>query len=193
MIRHWFYILLLALPLVVGCAQTSITTVPEYTLRDPGMNYMQFLYKAEALIAENFPEWYVEDVKRELVFDNPDMRFASVSKEEDGTFIMHIFEMSWDLCTVEDLASVLLHEYVHIKIWDDLLDQIPGDTAPANWCRAAVHEMTAYGTELQQRKVNVTAAMRMSTRMGYIMSYERGHVFCSSEIMEGFSHPEAMP
>jgi len=152
------------------------------------MNYTEFLARAEKMVAEKYPEWYVEGIQRALVFNNPDIRFASVSKQEDGTFVMYIYEQSWDLCTVEDLASVLLHEYVHIKIWNDLEDQIPGDGVAA-FCRAAVHEMTAYGTELRQTRIKTTSAMRSSTRMGYALAYGEGSMYCSSEIMKGFSRP----
>lgn len=140
--------IIVALLLVGGCA----TWQPHYTLRYPDMTYFEFLSQADALVAENFPQWYTKNVQKELRFGKLNGRYASIKEEKNGTLVMFIYKLSWDLRTVEDLASVLLHEYVHIKIWNDLEDQIPGDDV-AVWCRAAVHEMTAYGTELRQTRI----------------------------------------
>jgi len=178
MIRLWGIVL--ALLLVVGCA----TSQPHYTLRHPGMGYMEFLDRAELQVMEKFPQWYVLDVNRELNFDEQNGRFASVKKQEDGTFTMYIYESSWDLCTVEDLALVLLHEYVHVKIWDDLEESIEDE-----FCRAAVHELTAYRVELNQTKIKGTGAMIFGTRYGYAHNYSMATMYCPKELIQEFAEP----
>jgi hypothetical protein len=178
---------LLASLLLVGCAYISPS--PQPTLRDPGMNYTEFLSRGEALFKEKFPEWYVEGVKQELVFDS-DIRFAGVIKQEDGTFVMYIFEQAWNLCTVEDLASVFLHEYVHVKIWNDLEEQIPGMFL--SWCRMAVHELHAYKVEIEQKKIKISSAMRVGNRMGYLLNYNKAQTFCPDRFIEDFPEPEEL-
>jgi hypothetical protein len=74
---------------------------------------------------------------------------------------------------------------VHVKIWNDLKRDFPFNL----WCRSAVHELTAYGVELEQTKINVTSGMRASTRIGYALAYTRGSIYCSSETLEGFPKP----
>ena len=170
--------------LMWGC--TEAPDPPSLTIRHLGMNYLEFLSRAEALVKENFPEWYVEGVKKELIFDNSNYDgFATINKQEDGTLVMSIYELAWDLCAVEDLASVLLHEYVHVKIWDELEEKMPNE-----WCNLAVHELTAYGVEMNQRKIRTTGAMRRNNRMGYDMAYLQARVFCSQEIIKDFPKPE---
>jgi hypothetical protein len=178
---------LLALLLLSGCAYISPT--PQHTLRVPSMQYAEFLARGDAMVKEKFPEWYVEGVTQELVFD-PDIRYASVIQLEDGTFIMYIYEMAWDLCTVEDLASVFLHEYVHVKIWNDLEEEIPGLLLA--WCRMSVHELHAYKVELEQTKIKVTSAMRMGTWLGYVLNYNKAQTFCPDRFIEDFPKPEEL-
>ena len=169
--------------LMWGC--TEAPNPPTFTMRQPDMNYLEFLSRAEALVEENFPEWYVEGIRRELEFDNPSSNFAEVYEEDDGTLVMAIYELSWDLCAVEDLASVLLHEYVHVKIWDELKEKIPDE-----FCQIAIHELTAYSVEMNQRKIRTTGAMRRGTRFGYSLAYIQARVFCPQEIIKDFQKPK---
>lgn len=176
--RIWMILLL-----IVGCATSSAP--PQYTLRHPDMNYLEFLSRADAKVAGKFPQWYVKDISRELDFEEQNGMFASVEKQEDGTFVMYIYEGSWDLCTVEDLALVLLHEYVHAKIWDSL------EEMPNELCREVIHELTAYGVELNQTKIKGTSAMRYGTRLGYDYNYALAQSYCSEELIKDFPKPEA--
>ena len=108
-------------------------------MRGPDMTYTEFLALAEEKVEENFPQWHVKDVEKDLRTNEQAMKYASVTRKEDGTFVMTLFEPSWDLCAVEDLALVLLHEYVHVRIWDTL-----NEVSPNPFCRTALHELTAY-------------------------------------------------
>lgn len=173
--------ILMILLLTVGCATSSVS--PNYTLRHPSMGYFEFLSRAEAKVAEKFPQWYMKDINTELEFEEQNGRFASMERQEDGTFVMYIYESAWDLCTVEDLALVLLHEYVHAKIWANL-KEIPDDL-----CRAAIHELTAYGVELNQTKIKGTGAMRNNTRLGYVYNYAKAQSHCSEELVKNFPKP----
>lgn len=170
--------------LMWGCTEPPCPA--SFTMRQPDMNYLEFLSRAEELVEENFPEWYVAGIKREMEFDNPSSNFAQVYEEDDGTLVMAIYELSWDLCAVEDLASVLLHEYVHVKIWDELKEKIPDDPR----CNILVHELTAYSVELNQIKIRTTGAMRRNTQVGYDLAYIKAKAFCSQELIKDFPKPK---
>ncbi len=177
---------LLTLLLLTGCASIALVSDPVYTLRHPDMNYTEFIERADTLVKESFPEWYVEGVGRHLASEQIGSLFASVDLQEDGTLLITLYEKSWDLCTVEDLASVLLHEYVHAKIWFRLAEEIEDE-----WCRSAMHELTAYNAELTQTKINVTPAMRSSTEFGYRFAYVKAMSDCSREDYDSFPSPGA--
>lgn len=180
-------LLLPALLLMLGCASTTtIVYEPLYTLRHPDMNYTEFIERADTLVKERFPEWYVEGVGRELAFEQIGALFATVDLQEDGTLLITLYEKSWDLCTVEDLAAVLLHEYVHAKIWFRLAEEIEDE-----WCRSAMHEVIAYNAELTQTKINVTPAMRSSTEFGYRFAYIKAMGYCPMEEYDYFPDPVA--
>ena len=172
-----------ALLLMWGC--TEAPHPPSFTIRHPDMNYLEFLSRAEALVKEKFPEWYVEGVKKELIFVNSNNdEFATITGQEDGNLVMSIYGLAWDLCAVEDLASVLLHEYVHVKIWDELDEKIPN-----KWCNIAVHELTAYGVQMRQRRIRVKGAMRRSPRLGYDLAYLQAKAFCPQKTIKDFPKP----
>jgi len=182
-------LLLPTLLLMAGCSTLSQTTPcvtcePSYTLRHPDMNYTEFIKRADDMVKENYPEWYVEDLAQELELEQLGALFASVDIQEDGTLLVTIYEKSWDLCTVEDFASVLLHEYVHAKIWFQLEEEIEDE-----WCRAAMHEVTAYNVELTQTKINVTSAMLSGTEFGYRFAYIRAMTYCPREAYASFPAP----
>jgi hypothetical protein len=149
------------------------------------MHYAEFIERADDMVKENFPEWYVEGVEKELASEQIGSLFASVDVQEDRTLMITLYEMSWDLCTVEDLASVLLHEYVHAKIWFDLEEEIEDE-----WCRAAMHEVEAYTVELTQTKINVTPAMRFGTEFGYRFAYIKAMSYCPRETYIDFPDPD---
>jgi len=156
-------------------------------MRGPDMSYTEFLALAEEKVEENFPQWYVPGVKRDLKFDEMAMKYASVSKKMDGTFVMTIFEPAWDLCAVEDLTLVLLHEYVHIKIWDKL-----NATVYDPFCRSAMHELYAYRVELSQDKIKSTLAMRQSSKAGYANNYRKAKSSCPERLLKDFPEPEGV-
>lgn len=168
------------LVVVMGCLSVS----PSQTIRDPQMNYLEFIARADLMVQKLFPEWYVEDTPIGVSFEEFGLRFADVTRLPDGRLAINIYSEGWNLATVEDLASVLLHEYVHVRIWDELEESIP-----EAWCRSAVHELTANRVELNQTKINVTEGMREATRIAYSEAYEQGLFYCFSEIMKDFPIP----
>ena len=163
---------------MMGCSSPPTYT---YTIRHPQMNYLEFIARADLMVKNLFPEWHVEGIPIGVDFEAVGILFADVSRLEDGRLAINIYEEGWNLATVEDLATVLLHEYVHVKIWDELEKNIL-----ESFCKAAIHEMVAYGVELDQTKLTVTDGMRSSTGVGYRQAYAEARGYCSSEIVEHY-------
>jgi len=158
------YGVLLALLVMIACHNDP---VPEVTLRTPEMTNFEFLTLAEKKIEENFPQWYVKDINTVLLFNSPPWAsdlFASVNKRPRIPLTMVIYAASWELTTVEDFASVLLHEYVHVTMWERLEAEIPDED-----CRSAAHEVIAYTIEMEQDKFKVSDTMKRSTKFEYYL------------------------
>ena len=128
---------------------------------------------------------YVADVKKELFPRMDDPRYASVSKDEDGTLVMTVYGPSWELCAVEDFALVLLHEYTHVVIWDRLEASIPN-----LGCRSAVHELFANQSELDQVQIQGTLTMRRGTYFAYVNYYHQAQSYCLPGVIDLFPKPE---
>ena len=176
--------LLLILLLILGCAGPPPPTC--CTIRDPSVTSAEFFEMADAMVRDNFPQWYSPDVKKELLFYREAARYASVNKIEDGTLVMSIYKPSWDLCAVEDFALVLLHEYTHVVIWDRLKETIQNPD-----CRAAVHELFANQAELYQGQIRATPPMRQLAHFAYAKHYRLAQAYCSEGTVDIFPEPEA--
>lgn len=173
---------LLVLLLIWGCAEFPDSS--RFTIRPSDMDRNEFLALADAQVREHFPEWYVEGIRQEIELDNPKDEFAAVTRQADGTFLMSIYKPAWNLYVVEDLVTVLLHEYVHVKLWDWLAEKIPYEA-----CNHAIHELTAYGVELTQSRIRITEPMLWSARSGFNSFYLQGKLHCSEEIIQEFTRP----
>jgi hypothetical protein len=176
--------LAIVLALMAGCVFISSALPISQSNLHLGMRYTEMVAQADAMVEKKFPEWYVEDIPFERNIDISPTLFASAYKTADGTFLITLYDLSLNLKTVEDLASVLLHEYVHVKIWNDLEKAIPEKE-----CNDAIHEMTAYGAEVEQTRIQVSPMMRASTQIGYNMNYFMGIVSCPIDIMVDFPFP----
>jgi hypothetical protein len=149
------------------------------------MGPFEFLHLAEERVQRNFPEWYVRGVKLEMAFEKRDDGYARTKKKADGTFEISLNEPTWDLCTVEDFALTLLHEFVHVKLWNEL-----ERTIPVPLCRSAIHELYAYRMELDQTKIRPTWATRRNAQFGYLDHYLRALVYCPERLLDNFPEPE---
>lgn len=174
----------LLLLLVMGCSSIAPPAY-SFTIRHPQMNYMEFIARADLMVENLFPEWYVEGTPIGVDTEQIGITFASVQRLPDGRLAIELYPHGYHLATVEDLASVLLHEYVHVRIWDELETTILNPL-----CNAAVHEIMAYGVELAQTKLTVTDGMKSATRIGYELAYSRATVYCYEHIMKDFPLPQ---
>jgi len=183
-VRQFFLTLLTVLPLIGGCMSTAFTPSSELVARPPGVNDIEFVALADAEVKKLFPEWYLEEVIK-LINIVPNGRlFATIGQRPDGIFVIILYPKALALDTLGDLTSILFHEYVHAKIWNRLQETIPDLT-----CNAAIHELTAYGAELEQDKIKVTSAFRTNTRLGYRLSYLKAGIYCSDEAFKDFPEP----
>jgi hypothetical protein len=180
----------LALLLVLGCTFTSASTpinIDRPYIRPAcrlDMGYIEFIARADIMVEKTFPEWYVKGTPYTISSEEIPNRYASAHKFEDGSFLIAFYDDALNLCTVEDMAVVILHEHVHVKIWNDLEEAIPEET-----CNSAVHEMTAYGVEIEQTKIQMSQHMIESTQYGYNLNYLRGVISCPADTMVDFPWP----
>ncbi len=183
--------LALVILLVLGCTLTPspISTAPNIDPRWPacrsGMNQIEFIVRADMLVEKVFPEWYVRGTPYTISDEEIPDRYATAHKFEDGTFLIAFYDDALALCAVEDMASVILHEHVHVKIWNALEEALPEED-----CNSAVHEMIAYGVVIEQTKIQISQHMRESTQYGYNLNYLRGIISCPVDIIVDFPFPE---
>lgn len=115
------FALLLALPASTAEPQVCNDT---YTIRTPDMSYYDSMRAGDELVLAAAPEWYVEGTPEipVIVHANPDLlyRFGEAWVDEQGTYHVVIGRLGLMLATIEDLASVLLHEYVHVIVWEEI-------------------------------------------------------------------------
>ena len=132
--------LLLIITLTLGC----VTLEPNYsfTLRSTDMSDEEFVEAAAAIVLVNTPEWYVAP-------DGPDVRlilktvhfergyYATTRRMSTSSYLIFIESDGLSLKTIEELAAVLLHEYVHVKTWNSIL----GGTDLSRTCKVIRSEM----------------------------------------------------
>ena len=90
-----------------------------FTLRAIGMSPLEFIAAADQIIQSKAPKWWVgpNNVTIHVTFGMLD-NYGTAYREANGKTNIIIGRPALVLSTVEDLAMVLLHEYVHIKIWE---------------------------------------------------------------------------
>ncbi len=125
----------LALFLTLGCVSPK---VPCWSDTHPDEGYIEFISGAVEVVRDKFPEWYNE--KTPIALDLEDKEnLAYANRTEQGVIGIKLTQKALDLCTEEDLASILLHEYVHVKLWDEIAAMV-SDTEDCNHIR---HELKA--------------------------------------------------
>jgi hypothetical protein len=100
----------------------------KYTIRTPDMDYYDFLRAADAMVLAAVPEWYVVGTPELpiIVQASPNLlqsRYGEAWRDDQGVYHVRIGRLGLMLATVEDLASVMLHEYVHVLSWEGIEGQ----------------------------------------------------------------------
>jgi len=120
----------------------SCPTYQTYSVRMPGMSSFDFMKAADLMILETAPEWYVEGTAKIPIVMHSSINildtYGRTWKDEQGVFHVSIDRIGLMLSTVEDLASVILHEYVHVIRWDRIEDHDWSDN-----CKEARQELMA--------------------------------------------------
>ncbi len=124
----------LALFVMLGCGPQ----VPCWTSTHPEEGYIEFISGAVEIVRDKFPEWYNEETPIWVdLKDEKNLAYAKLIEQEP--IRIGLTQKALDLCTQEDLASVLLHEYVHVKLWDEIATMADEDTD----CNYIRHELEA--------------------------------------------------
>jgi len=124
----------LALFVMLGCGPQA----PCWTSAHPDEGYMDLITGAVQLVHDKFPEWYDEKVVLTLDLENTE-DLAYTTRNKEGTTFIKLTQKTLNLCTEEDVASVILHESVHAKLWDEIEALVPDPDV----CNHIRHELTA--------------------------------------------------
>ncbi len=113
-----------------------------YSIRTPDMDYYDFLRAADAMVLATVPDWYVVGTPELPVIlqASPNLlrRFGEAWIDDQGVYHVVIGRLGLMLSTVEDLASIVLHEYVHVLEWEKIEAQPWSDN-----CKSARQELVA--------------------------------------------------
>ena len=117
-----FFALFLAFPANTEEPQVCHDT---YTIRTPDMNYYDAMRAGDKLVLAAAPEWYVEGTREMPVImqASPNLlhsKFGEAWVDDEGVYHVAIGRMGLMLATIEDLAAVILHEFVHIITWEEI-------------------------------------------------------------------------
>ena len=115
----------------------------------PGITATNFVDAAKDMMKEKFPEWFVEETPVYISSSQEEQLLGRAGPNPDGELVIYLFPESLRFCSVEDLTSVLLHEFVHVKKWYELDELFPGDDKS---CRNARHELLANLEVIRARK-----------------------------------------
>ena len=118
-----------------------------YTIRHPDMEPLEFTLLAHEMVKDRVPEWLAQGIHIQVAprAQGGD-RYAQTWQDENGKMHIRLFASALHLATVEDLAHILLHEFVHAIKWDDIaamdLDPNAQEDEP-HWCTMYHHELWA--------------------------------------------------
>jgi hypothetical protein len=106
------------------------------------MDYYDFLRAADAMVLAAVPDWYVVGTPEMPIImqASPNLlrRYGEAWVDDQGVYHVVLGRLGLMLATVEDLASVVLHEFVHVISWEEIRSQ--------NWsdnCHSARQELMA--------------------------------------------------
>ena len=133
--------------LILGCACGKKPEPPSreihapFTLRPLGIKSTDFVKAADDLINSRAPRYRRHSAKVLLGFGLLN-KYGITNKNTNGDIYIVLGRPSLMLATVEDLAAVLLHEYVHVVYWDVVFESPHLDKATGE-CKKARAEMIA--------------------------------------------------
>ena len=112
-----------------------------FTIRPIGMDSTTFVRAADDLIERKAARWHNHDTQVHLGFGLLN-KYGITNKTSDGDLYIVLGRTALVMATVEDLAAVLLHEYVHVVYWDYVFDN-PSLEGATFECKKARAEMLA--------------------------------------------------
>ena len=112
-----------------------------FTVRPIGMDSTAFVRAADDLIERKAARWHAHDAQVHLGFGLLN-KYGVTNKDSDGNLYIVLGRPALVMATVEDLAAVLLHEYVHVVYWDYVFDN-PSLEKTTFECKKARAEMLA--------------------------------------------------
>ena len=156
-----------------------------YTIRTPNMDYYDFLRAADALVLAAAPEWYVEGTRELPVImqASPNLlhgRYGEAWRDDQGVYHVVIGRLGLMLATIEDLASIVLHEFVHVIMWEEIQAQ--------DWideCKSARQELMANKVVIEHyRKLGYTPYLYRNSHKLYIEAKTKALLNqCPAEVM----------
>ena len=128
-----------------------------YTIRHADMEPLEFTVLAHSMVAERVPEWLAKGVHIQVDPRAQGNRYAQTWPDKNGQMQIRLFASALRLATVEDLAHVLLHEFVHAIKWDD----IEAMNLDPNAQDGELHLCTTYHHELWANRIVVESFPRL--------------------------------
>jgi len=150
------------------------------------MGYYESMRAGDELVLATAPEWYVEGTREMPVImqASPNLlgRFGEAWIDEQGVYHVVIGRLGLMLATIEDLASVILHEFVHVIVWEEVQAQ--------DWtqeCKSVRQELLANKVVIEHYlKLGYTPQMLANSRRLYAQAKVKGLFSqCPAEVTNG--------
>ncbi len=152
-----------------------------------GEGHKELIAASKQMVQDKFPEWYQEDV--EVGVDAVEDYLGYTHRNNQGDLAIKLTQRGLDLCSVEDVAAVLLHEYVHAKLWVQL-----GQDFPNPQCNNVRHELEANWVVIQAYdELKYSGRMLQNTLDLFDHYYLEGLLFCNAKVRKGLPRPPTMP
>lgn len=107
---------------LLSCAGPPQPTAQNFTVRPIGMTSQQFIAAADRHLLQRVPHWVAPRTHEvDVTMSWRDTgRYAGMRKNDDGTYTIRVERPALALATIEDMAHVLLHEYIHVIVHDSI-------------------------------------------------------------------------
>ncbi len=175
------FALFLAYPVSTAKPQVCDDT---YTIRTPNMSYYDAMRAGDKLVLAAAPEWYVEGTLEMPVImqASPNLlkRYGEAWIDDEGVYHVVIGRLGLMLATIEDLASIILHEFVHVVLWEEIEARDWTDK-----CKSARQELMANKVVIEHYlKLGYTPYMYAHARSLYARAKAKALLFqCPAEVM----------
>jgi len=187
------FALLLALP-----AHTQTVLPPEplmlhdnsgktYTVKTRDMAYYDLLRAADEMVRVAVPEWYVEGTPEMPIImqASPNLlqrRYGEAWRDDAGVYHVRLGRLGLMLAVVEDVASIVLHEFVHVHAWAEIEAQDWSEN-----CMSARQELMANKVVIEHyHKLGYTPYMLQNSHRLYEQAKFKAAVNqCPIGVMDG--------